>query len=309
MTDHEKNKPNHSLDEVLALMSEEVPPMPADFHEKWTKAVREEAAKSETKPEKENSSRVILINRWTRILSVAAVFVFLIGGTLIYRSSRPKTTALLTAPKEQETVLMKADERTQEDLGASFDPEAAEEGNDPAAEAPAAVSHMAAMEAEAVMEEAAEADAVTEEAAEADRPMMSLSASGASKDNAAMMDAESEETADAAMAIGAGKMEITAEEAPVNDAAAPMPAVQKTPDPTREPAPESDRTEAAVREDKTAPAAKAETEIKEQPGLLQSIGGFFGDMGAFLLTVWPYLLILAVPAAAALLYRKKKRQH
>ena len=294
MKDHEKNKPDQTLDEALALMAEEVPPMPADFHEKWTKAVREEAAKTETEPEKKNNSRVISINRWTRILSVAAVFVFLIGGTLIYRSSRPKTTTLLSAEKDNQEAVQIKGEPVAEAAGAFHAMKAAEEENVIAAEEPAAANNMAAMEADVVMEEAAEADAVMEEAAEtdavmeeaaeADRPMMSFSASGASKDDAAMMDAESEETADAAMPMGAAEMETTAKEAPA-------------PDPTQNP------EEAAE-----SGSTKAETENKE-PGFLQSVGGFFGDMGAFLLTVWPYLLILAVPAAAALLYRKKKRQH
>ena len=85
MTDHEKNLSDQALEEALARMAEEVPPMPADFHDKWTKAVRAEAAnteneaKTENEPEKENNNRIILINRWTRILSLAAVFVFLIG--------------------------------------------------------------------------------------------------------------------------------------------------------------------------------------------------------------------------------------
>lgn len=281
MTDHEKNKPDHSLDEVLALMAEEVPPMPADFHEKWTKAVREEAAKSETKPEKENS-RVTLINRWTRILSVAAVFVFLIGGTLVYRSSRPKTTTLLSAEKDNKAAAQITDEPVAEAAGAFHAMKAAEEENVIAAEEPAAADNMAAMEADAVMEEAAEADS----------PMMSLSASGTSnKQEAAATDAETEETADAAMAMDAGEVRKTQEEAPAQ-------AVHMTPDPTQNP------EEAAESE-----PAKAETETKGQPGLLQSIGGFFKDMGAFLLIVWPYLLILAVPAAAALLYSRKKRQH
>ena len=45
------------LDAELAQMAEEVPPMPADFHEKWMNAVRAEAQKSapaaENKPEEE----------------------------------------------------------------------------------------------------------------------------------------------------------------------------------------------------------------------------------------------------------------
>ena len=70
MTEKEENRNNQAREEALAQMAEEVPPMPADFHEKWTKAVRAEAAnteneaKTKSEPEKDNNNRIILINRW-----------------------------------------------------------------------------------------------------------------------------------------------------------------------------------------------------------------------------------------------------
>lgn len=75
------------LDALLSEMAEEVPPMPADFHDKWMSAVREDAA-NKAPVKEETPDRTGTIVRWTRILSVAAVFVFLIGGTLLYRSSK-----------------------------------------------------------------------------------------------------------------------------------------------------------------------------------------------------------------------------
>ena len=74
------------LDAALAQMAEEVPPMPADFHDKWMDAVRADAR---DRQEEENGRRgVVSPARWTRILSVAAAFIFLIGGTVLYRNSK-----------------------------------------------------------------------------------------------------------------------------------------------------------------------------------------------------------------------------
>lgn len=70
-----------NLDQLLADMAEDVPPMPAGFHDQWMNAVREEAKQAET-------PAPAPVSQWPRILSVAAVFVFLIGGTLIHRSAR-----------------------------------------------------------------------------------------------------------------------------------------------------------------------------------------------------------------------------
>ena len=70
------------LDLELAKMAQETPEMPADFHARWTEAVRAEAAGQQT--EKKHETR----RQWRYILSAAAVFVFLIGGTL--RTTRPR---------------------------------------------------------------------------------------------------------------------------------------------------------------------------------------------------------------------------
>ena len=288
MKDHEKIPADQKLDEVLALMAEEVPPVPADFHEKWTKAVRAEAEKSETEPEKANNSRVVLINRWTRILSVAAVFVFLIGGTLVYRSSRPAVTIERPAAEKREETGKANEKPAQEDSGAVFEMEEAQEAESEAVEAPVAESY------ESYAAEPEEADAAME-ASEAEAPMLNLSVAGAANKKAAeQMDMAAEEA-----------VEVAAEEAaeePVNDAAVPVPTVQMTPAPTPEPVPESKEAETVVPEAETTEAVKAET-----AGFGQVVGDFFRDMGAFLLTVWPYLLILAVPAGAALIWKKKKK--
>ena len=81
------------LDAELEKLAEDVPDMPADFHDRWMQAVRAEAAEktapeTETESEPEPRGRLVAMRKWTRVLSVAAVFVFLIGGTMIYRNSR-----------------------------------------------------------------------------------------------------------------------------------------------------------------------------------------------------------------------------
>ena len=278
MTDNAKIPADQALDEALALLAEEVPPMPADFHDKWTKAVRAEAAETKTAPEKDNS-RILLINRWTRMLSVAAVFVFLIGGTLIYRSFRPAVkTEQPAAGKREETV--KATEKPAEEAaGAVFDREEAQEAESEAIEVPVMESYAAEPEADAAME-----------AAEAEVSALNLSAAGnVNRKTAGQADMAEEEAADAM--------------AQMNGAAAPAPAVQMTPEPTREPVPESTGAETALPEAETVPEAKAES-----AGFGQAIGDFFRDMGSFLLVVWPYLLILAVPAATALVRKKKHKR-
>ncbi|MBQ8313522.1 MAG: DUF4349 domain-containing protein [Clostridia bacterium] len=62
------------LDQDLRSLQEDVPPMPEDFHAGWMMKVEEEAMQKTNKR-----------NSWTRILSVAAALVFVVGGTLLTR--------------------------------------------------------------------------------------------------------------------------------------------------------------------------------------------------------------------------------
>lgn len=71
MMNHE---PMDLLEKELRSLQDDVPPMPEDFHAGWMKQVEEEAMQ---KPSKKTT--------WTRILSVAAAAVFIIGGTLMTR--------------------------------------------------------------------------------------------------------------------------------------------------------------------------------------------------------------------------------
>ena len=88
-TDTEKKlQADPELDAVLEQMSGEVPPMPADFHDKWMNAIRAEAAQKASVPEEKTEKKPVSLARWNRILSIAAVFIFLIGGTVLHRNSR-----------------------------------------------------------------------------------------------------------------------------------------------------------------------------------------------------------------------------
>ena len=117
-TDMEKNlQADPELDAMLEQMSGEVPPMPADFHDKWMNAIRAEAAQNASAPEEKTEKKVVSLTRWTRILSIAAVFIFLIGGTALYRNSRG---SLMPAADKTEAAVMA-------DLASAAWEEAAEE--------------------------------------------------------------------------------------------------------------------------------------------------------------------------------------
>ena len=91
MSDQEKNTGRtddmdfSALDEELARMAEETPEVPADFHENWTRMIREEAAagKPETAAGKPRKGR----GQLRYILSAAAAFVILVGGVVIARNN------------------------------------------------------------------------------------------------------------------------------------------------------------------------------------------------------------------------------
>ena len=83
------------LDRELAAMAQEAPEMPEDFHARWTAQVRAEAQQAKTLSRKEGR------RQWRYILSAAAVFVFLIGGTVLTRSIRQGRSADSTQVQEK----------------------------------------------------------------------------------------------------------------------------------------------------------------------------------------------------------------
>ena len=271
--------PELNLDQLLAGMAEDVPPMPADFHDKWMSAVRTEAkqANRENRTNQEKQTKnteapaVTLISQWPRILSIAAVFVFLIGGTLIYRSARKP----LTPEKAPDNVITVTETvKTEETVVAGT---AMEKAADSAGETGPRM--------DAAGEEGFKA---VDSAAEG--PMMNM-----------------------AEEIPASK---SAGKAPEANFAAEAPAVGMAMDSDGETAyEEAEEAETAVNTAAEAPAAEitatgapaAESPVPA-PAVREGIGGFFADMGDFLLTVWPYLLavvVLLAIAAAAVKARKK----
>ena len=81
MTENREN--TAALDRMLEQMARETPEMPADFHARWTETIRAEAGEApRTETGKHREGR----RQLRYILSAAAVFIFLIGGTLLTRS-------------------------------------------------------------------------------------------------------------------------------------------------------------------------------------------------------------------------------
>lgn len=215
-------------DEILAQMAQDVPEMPADFHARWTEQIRTEAAGSKEADRRQESRR-----QWRYFLSAVAVFVFLIGGTLLTRSMKtadlttegtvPLKMEKATVNPTVEPVMESAAEEADKNTPAFFADMAEETAGGSAWTAGAAME--AAME-EAVYEDAesAAADdwmtdaAVMEEAAEA--PMMNAAAPAeANRKNAASASREAE--ADFA-AVEEAPMAAEAEVYAAEEAEAPM---------------------------------------------------------------------------------------
>ncbi|MBR4711189.1 MAG: zf-HC2 domain-containing protein [Clostridia bacterium] len=71
-------------DEDLRALADETPPMPADLHDSWMDAVKADAAQR-AKPRRRT--------QWVRWLSVAAMAVLVLGGTLLTRDELAKRRA------------------------------------------------------------------------------------------------------------------------------------------------------------------------------------------------------------------------
>ena len=272
------------LNHALEQLAEEVPPMPADFHDRWMSAVRAEAEKEAVPAEgTETRNKIVSLNRWTRILSVAAAFVFLIGGTLLYRSQRKTLPALETAVANEQKE-------------ATFVSGAVNEAVEEAAEAPAAGALPDKEAAEPVMFGAVSYEAAEEDAA-CDSAVYEAAAYEAEEAEEEAYEKAAEADYDAGEADRAYSAKSVSGEA-MNMTAAEAPAAEVTAEPTA--APTAEPTEAPTE----APTAEPSD---EKTGFLSETGAFFADMGDFLLAALPYLAVLAVPAAIALIIRRKKK--
>ena len=287
------------LDAALAQMAEEVPPMPADFHDRWMNAVRAEAGS--TAPAEEPAPKHTLsIVRWTRILSVAAVFVFLIGGTLLYRNSKKSLSSPVSFEAEKQDTVETAVEPATE-LAAGAVMETAEEAEEAAAEEPLMMeSYMQAAAVDGAAGVPADAEAEDREALKAAGAVQNAftAAPKAKPAEAAETDAEEADYAMEAAYEEESAMEAAAYEA-AEEAAMPAPTKALTPAPTAAP------TASPTVEPTAVPTVEPEP---EQTGFLPAAGAFFTDMGDFLLAALPYLLVLAVPAVTALVIRRRKNK-
>ena len=123
MTENREN--TAALDRMLEQMARETPEMPADFHARWTEAIRAEAGEApRTETGKYREGR----RQLRYILSAAAVFIFLIGGTLLTRSMNQtdlvnKPAAVTAAPAEKTDAAVPAMEEAN-DYAAMAVPEA-----------------------------------------------------------------------------------------------------------------------------------------------------------------------------------------
>ena len=257
-----------NLDQLLAGMAEDVPPMPAGFHDQWMNAVREEAKQAET-------PAPAPVSQWPKILSVAAVFVFLIGGTLIYRSARKPLL-----PANEVVSMMTVTE--------------------------GAVNEEAAME-EAVAGNAAMVENAMEavyEAADAAGETDAAAAPAAGSKSRKEIGAKSAEVSHAAEAM-------TEEENVAEDASMPLYAMEAAEEAEEEAVAAAPVTEAPVTEAPVTEAPATEVPVTEAPAAVperSGIGGFFADMGDFLLEVWPYVLIAVVPLAVAAGVKKFRKK-
>ena len=283
------------LDAALAQMAEEVPPMPADFHDRWMNAVRAEAGS--TAPAEEPAPKNTLsVVRLTRILSIAAVFVFLIGGTLLYRNSKKSLSSPVSFEAEKQDAVETAVEPATE-LAAGAVMETAEEAEEAAAEEPLMMeSYMQAAAVDGAAGVPADAEAEDREALKAAGAVQN--AFTAAPKEAAETDAEEADYAMEAAYEEESAMEAAAYEA-AEEAAMLAPTKALTPAPTAAP------TASPAVEPTAVPTVEPEP---EQTGFLPAAGAFFTDMGDFLLAALPYLLVLAVPAVTALVIRRRKNK-
>jgi hypothetical protein len=256
-----------ALDRMLEQMARETPEMPADFHARWTEAIRAEAGEApRTETGKHREGR----RQLRYILSAAAVFIFLIGGTLLTRSMNQtdlvnKPAAVVPAEKTDAAVT--AIEKTDE-TGAvrpEIQTGAAVQSND--------------MDAVQIAEDANAFAAMEAPAAEADSGALMAASSAKSASNessvkaggGAAMNAEADMAVETAMDTYAARdyaeeADMAMEDAEEEEA---LPTTEPTLAPTAEPT--------------AAPAAESE------------FVSFLKDLGSFTLKT------LAVAAAAAAL--------
>ena len=226
------------LDSLLDQMAEDVPPMPADFHGKWMNAIRDEAKQNVPVMEEKEEKKPVSLVRWTRILSVAAMFVFLIGGTLLYRNTKGTMMPALSAERKEAAVMTQM-AVTAGEVQENAEEEAESEAYDLSKDA-GDLALSASLPA-AAASDAAAADAKAYGAVVNEAPALAMGT--AVEEEAVYEAAEAEEE--------------------------PMPMAAATSMPTAEPVPEPEGT---------GTAEEPETTETEQSGFLQQAGEFAADV-------------------------------
>ena len=264
------------LDRLLEEMAEETPEMPADFHARWTKQIQEEQ-KAHKHSERTRQTRYIL--------SAAALFVFLVGGTLITRGWNRRHPAV-TAPAPQAQVVYSVDAAGSNALKA--DALQAAEEREEAAEADNGAP-MGAAPAGNAMESAAESaeeEEILYEAAEAPDMIMAEAAESTAEEEVYGEAAEAPAMKEAAKDAAAKRAE-----EPAEAAAAAGTAETET---------------AAVKETgKTEAAAKPAEALKEENGFIS----FMRDFARFSLKALGVLAVIAAVAAAIITGRRIIRRN
>ncbi len=263
MTENRDN--TAALDRMLEQMARETPEMPADFHVRWTEAIRAEAGEApRTETGKHREGR----RQLRYILSAAAVFIFLIGGTLLTRSMNQtdlvnKPAAVVPAEKTDAAVT------------------AMEEANDYAAmEAPAAGADSGALMAASSAKSASNESSVKAGGGAAMNAEADMAVGAVMESNMAATDSrEYAEEADRAVEDAEEEEALQMAAPTATETAAPT----ATAVPTATVAPTTEPTLAPTTEPTVAPAAESE------------FVSFLKDLGSFTLKT------LAVAAAAAAL--------
>jgi len=264
------------LDRILDEMAEETPEMPADFHARWTEQIRKE---QQTQPRRERRRQLHYI------LSAAALFVFLIGGTLITRNLDKKNQAD-PVPAAQDKIMYSVEAGSAaanvNTLQAAEEPEEAEEAADMAVPMEAAAENMAYDMDAAVQEDAAYE---AEEASAMDAAMAPAAA-----EKRAERPAEAAVEADTAV-MGAAAMEEAME---AEEAAMPAKAAGAE-------APMTEAPTAAPTEAPTEAPTAAPTEAPKKENAFLS---FMGDFARFSLKALAVFAVIGVAAAAFIMFHR-----
>lgn len=291
MTENREN--TAALDRMLEQMARETPEMPADFHARWTEAIRAEAGEApRTETGKHREGR----RQLRYILSAAAVFIFLIGGTLLTRSMNQtdlvnKPAAITAAPAEKTDAAVTAIEKTDE-TGAvrpEIQTGAAVQSND--------------MDAVQIAEDANAFAAMEAPAAGADSGalMAASSAKSASNESSVKAGGGAAMNAEADMAVGTAMDTYAArdyaEEADraVEDAEEENALQMAAPTATETAAPTATAVPTATAAPTTEPTLAPTAEPTAAPAAESEFVSFLKDLGSFTLKT------LAVAAAAAAL--------